>query len=103
MQYISQELNNCLINVATMKAPNSLNSFTSFTSLNQTPSITKKILLSINELKEVFISLKTNKHPGYDDTNFNAVKKYFEFNESLKHLLNFLLELKIFLVISIFV
>ena len=99
MKDIPQELNNCLINVATIKVPNSLNSFTSFTSLNQTPSITKKILLSINELNEVFILLKTNKRPGFDDINFNAVKKCFEFNEPLKNLFNLLLELKIYLVI----
>ena len=34
--------------------------------------------LSINELKEAFFSLKTNKSPGYDDINLNVVKKYFE-------------------------
>ena len=34
--------------------------------------------LSINELKEAFFSLKTNKSPGYDDINLNVVKKCFE-------------------------
>ena len=33
--------------------------------------------LSINELKEAFFSLKTNKSPGYDDINLNVVKKCF--------------------------
>ena len=77
------------------KVPNSSNSFTNF--LNQTHSIMKKNSLSINELKETFFSLKTNKSPGYDDINFNVVKKCFgEINEPLKHLFNLSLENGIF-------
>ena len=54
-------------------------------------------LLSINELKEAFLSLKTNKSPGYDDINFNVVKKCFgEINEPLKYLFNLSLENGIF-------
>ena len=47
----------------------------------------EKNSLSINELKEAFFSLKTNKSPGYDDINFNVVKKkcFGEINEPLKH------------------
>ena len=45
------------------KVQNSSNSFTSF--LNQIQNIMEKNLLSINELKEAFFSLKTNKSPGY--------------------------------------
>ena len=57
----------------------------------------EKISLSINELNEAFLSLKTNKSPGYDDINFNAVKKCFgEINEPLKHLFNLSLENGIF-------
>ena len=37
----------------------------------------EKNLLSINKLKEVFFSLETNKRLGYDDVNFNIVKKCF--------------------------
>ena len=49
--------------------------------------------LSINELKEAFFSLKTNKSPRYDDINFNVVKKCFgEINELLKHLFNISIE-----------
>ena len=33
--------------------------------------------VSINELKEAFFSLKSNKSAGYDDINFNIVKKCF--------------------------
>ena len=54
-------------------------------------------MLSINELKEAFFSLKTNKSPGCDDINFNVVKKCFgESNEPLKHLFNLSLENGIF-------
>ena len=73
------------------KVQNYANSFSSF--LNQTHSILKKNSLSINELKEAFYSLKTNKSPGYNNINFNVVKKCFgEINETLKHLINLSLE-----------
>ena len=53
--------------------------------------------LSINELKEAFFSLKANKISGYDDINFNVVKKCSgEINEPLKFILNLSLENKIF-------
>ena len=32
---------------------------------------------SMNELKRAFFSLKTNKSAGYDDINFNIVKRWF--------------------------
>ena len=41
----------------------------------------EKFSLSTNELKEAFLSLKTNKSPGYHDIKFNVVKKYVEINE----------------------
>ena len=57
----------------------------------------EKYSLSVNELKEAFFLLKTNKSPGFDDINFNVVKKCFgEFNEPLKHLVNLSLENGIF-------
>ena len=31
--------------------------------------------LSINELKNAFFSVKLNKSPGYDEMNFNVIKK----------------------------
>ena len=72
-----------------------INPFTSF--LNQTQSLMTKNSLSINELKEAFFSLKANKISGYDDINFNVVKKCSgEINEPLKFILNLSLENKIF-------
>ena len=32
--------------------------------------------LTVNELKEAFFSLKTNKSTGYDDISFNIVKNW---------------------------
>ena len=57
----------------------------------------EKKSLSINELREVFLSLRTNEGPRYDDIIFNVVKKCFgEINESLKHLFNLSLEKWVF-------
>ena len=95
---IAEEFNNFFTNVGpnlAKKVPNSSNSITSF--LNETRSIMEKNSLSINELKEAFFLLKTNKSPGYDDINFNVVKKCSgEINEPLKHLFNLSLEYGIF-------
>ena len=33
--------------------------------------------ITINELKDVFFSLKTNKSPGYDEISFNIIKNCF--------------------------
>ena len=33
--------------------------------------------VDINELKEVFFSLKANKSPGYDEINYNVIKNCF--------------------------
>ena len=57
----------------------------------------EKNFLSINELKETFFSLKTNKSPGYDDIDFNVAKKCLgEINEPLQNLFNLSLENRIF-------
>ena len=51
----------------------------------------------MHELKEFFFSFQTNKILGYEDINFNVIKKYFgEINEYLQHLLNLFLENGIF-------
>ena len=34
-------------------------------------------LLSINELKDPFFSLKINKSPGHDGVSFNVIKECF--------------------------
>ena len=91
---IAEEFNNFFTNVGPNSAktvPNSSNSFT------HSHSIMEKNSLSINELKETFFSLITNKSPGYSDINFHVVKKCFgEINEPLKHFSNLSLENGIF-------
>ena len=95
---MAEKFNNFFTNVEpnlVKKVPNSSNLFTSF--LNQIHSIMEKTPLSINELKEAFFLLKTNKSPGYEDINFNVVKKCFgEINQPLKHLFNLSLENGVF-------
>ena len=34
--------------------------------------------ITVNELKEAFYSLKTNKSAGYDDISYSVVKNCFE-------------------------
>ena len=49
--------------------------------------------LSMNELKDAFYSLESNKSPGYDDISYNVIKKCFEsLCESLKYLFNLSIE-----------
>ena len=53
--------------------------------------------LLINELKNVFFSLKINKSSGVDDVSFNIIKKCFGmFCESLTYLLQLSLEKGVF-------
>ena len=53
--------------------------------------------LTINELKEAFFSLKTNKSPGYDDINFNVIRPCFgSLRKSLLHVFSQSLKTGIF-------
>ena len=54
-------------------------------------------LVSINELRDAFFPLKLNKNPGYDESSFNLVKKYFiELRKPLKHVFNLSIETGVF-------
>ena len=53
--------------------------------------------LTINELKDAFFSLKSNKSPGYDDISFDVIKKCFGvLYEPLHFLFNLSIEKGIF-------
>ena len=53
--------------------------------------------LSINELKDAFFSLKTNKSPGANEINFNVIKHCFgELCGPLKYLFDLLLQSGVF-------
>ena len=53
--------------------------------------------VTINELKQAFFSLKTNKKPGYHEVSSNAIKNCFsELNYPLKYLLGKSIEKRVF-------
>ena len=53
--------------------------------------------LSINELKDAFFSLKTNKSPGVDEINFNVIKHCFgELCGPLKYIFDSSLQSEVF-------
>ena len=67
------------------KIPTASRTFESF--LNKTDTTMPADTVTINELKEGFFSLKTNKSPGYDEVSSNVIKNYFsELNYPLKYL-----------------
>ena len=54
-------------------------------------------VISVNELKDAFFSLKINKSPGYDDISFNVVKKCFGvLYKPLLHIFNLFIQTGIF-------
>ena len=54
--------------------------------------------ISVNELKNVFFSVKTNKSPGHDDINFNVIRSCFgELCKPLQYLVNLPFKKNIFL------
>ena len=69
------------------KIPQPLKRFESYTSKVNTGTENKPI--TVNELKEAFYSLKTNKSTGYDDIRYNVVKNCFnELCDPLLHIFN---------------
>ena len=51
----------------------------------------------VNELKDAFFPIKTNKCPGYDEINFNVTRSCFgKLYESLQYLFNLSFEKSIF-------
>ena len=54
-------------------------------------------VISVNEFKDAFFSLKRNKSAGCDDISFNVVKKYFGvLHKPLLHIFNLSLQTDIF-------
>ena len=53
--------------------------------------------VTINEIKQAFLSLKINKSPGCDEISFNVIRNCFsELNMPLKYLFHMSLESEIF-------
>ena len=95
---IANEFNTFFLNIGSKLASKIPNASTAFeTHINKPDSIMKTKRLSMNELKDVFFSLKINKSPGYDDISFNVLKKCFSsLCEPLKYLFNLSIEKGIF-------
>ena len=87
---IANEFNNFFINIGlklAQKTPQPLKRFESYVNKVNCEMETKPI--TVNELKEAFYSLKTNKSAGYDDISYNVVKNCFgELCDPLLHIFN---------------
>ena len=85
---IANEFNKFFTNIGpelTEKIPTASRTFESF--LNKIDTTMPTDPISINELKEAFFSLKTNKSPGYDEISSNVIKNCFsELNYPIKYL-----------------
>ena len=85
---IANEYNNFFTNIGpelAEKIPTASRTFESF--LNKIDAKIPADPVTINELKEAFLSLKKNKSPGYDEVSSNAIKNCFsELNYPLKYL-----------------
>ena len=69
------------------KIPQPLTHFESYT--NRINSEMENKTITVNELKEAFYYLKTNKSPGYGDISYNVVKNDFrELYDPLLHIFN---------------
>ena len=85
---IANEFNKLFPNIGTElagKIPTASRAFENF--LNEIDTTMLADSITINELKEAFFSLKTNKSAGYDELSSNAIKNCFrELNYPLKYL-----------------
>ena len=95
---IANEFNAFFLNIGSKLASKIPHASTAFeTHINKPDSIMETKGLSMNELKDVFFSLKINKSPSYDDISFNVLKKCFSgLCEPLKYLFNLPIEKGIF-------
>ena len=95
---IANEFNNFFISIGpelAKKIPRPARSFESYvTKSNSTMPIGP---ISVNELKNTFFSIKTNKYPGHVEINFNVIRSCFgELCEPLQYLFNLSFEKSIF-------
>ena len=87
---IAHEFNSFITNIGknlASKVPNASTPFEYF--VNKSDFVMETKPLSMNELKDTFYSLESNKSPGYDDINYDVIKKCFGILcEPLKYLFN---------------
>ena len=76
----ANEFNAFFTNIGSKLASKIPNASTTFEfHINKPNSDMETKQISMNELKDVFFYLKTNKSPGCDDISLNALKKYFKY------------------------
>ena len=95
---IANEFNNFFTNIGinlASKIPSATKPFETYVTRVDSEMETKS--LSVNELKDAYFSLKINKSSGYDDVNYNVIKKCFgELCEPLKYLFDLSIQKGIF-------
>ena len=95
---VANEFNKFFTNIGpvlAVKIPTASRTFESF--LNKIDTTISSDPITINKLKEVFFSLKTNKSAGYDEVSSNVIKNCFsELNCPLKYLFGKSIEKGIF-------
>ena len=95
---IANEFNNFFTDIGlelAKKIPKSFQPFESY--MKKVSSEMENKPLSINELKDVFFSLKISKSTGHDDINYNVVSKCFgELCTPLKHIFDLSFKKRIF-------
>lgn len=72
---VGTELNQLFANISPKLAKQSKNTFESYS--DKIYVIMQHKSVSINDLKDVFFSLKLNKTPEYDEISFNIINKCF--------------------------
>ena len=95
---IAKKSNRFFANVGRMLAKQITESENTFESyLLKISATMQHKLVSINELKDAFFSLKLYKSPWYDKISFNVVRKCFsELCQPLKHVFNLSIETGMF-------
>ena len=97
-KHIANAFNNFFINIGPKLAddiPTATRSFESY--VQNTNETIKEEPITINELKDVFFSLKINKSAGYDEISFNVIKNCFgELCDPLTYIFNLSFEKGIF-------
>ena len=87
---IAHDFNSFFTNIGknlASKIPNASTPFEYF--VNKSDFVMETKPLSMNELKDSFYSLKSNRSPGYDNISYNVLKKcYWSLCEPLRYLFN---------------
>ena len=95
---IAHEFNSFFTNIGknlASKIPNASTPFEYF--VNKSDFVMETKPLSMNELKDAFYSLKSNKSSGNDDISYNAIKKCFGgLCEPLRYLFNISIKKDVF-------